>query len=314
MTIDAETQAFMAKLSAAATKPRHLMTPAEAREAFGRLRGILAPGPELRDVRDLAIPVEGGALPVRLYVPEGQPPALLVYFHGGGWVVGGIEEFDPLCRELASGAGIAVALVEYRKAPEHPFPGPVEDAWQAACWLSAMRRELLGAELPLLVGGDSAGANLAIATTLRAREKAGPAFAGQLLVYPVTDCRFDRASYVDPANQLLTNRETMQWYWTQYAHDEGSRASMLASPCREPDLSGLPEAIVLTAEHDVLRDEGEEYAGRLRDAGVAVHHWRAPSQMHGFLMMLGILPGSREGLRFVCERLRAVAAAASASA
>ncbi|GAQ26556.1 alpha/beta hydrolase [Ralstonia insidiosa] len=312
MTVDAETQAFMAKLAAAATKPRHLMTPVEAREAFSRLTTILAKGPEVREARDLSIPVTGGVLAGRLYLPHETPSALLVYFHGGGWVVGSVSEFDPLCRELAVGASMAVALVEYRKAPEHPFPGPVQDAWDALQWLAAQREALLGAELPLLVGGDSAGANLAIATTLRARDASGPALAGQLLVYPVTDCRFDRASYVDRENQLLTNLDTMRWYWSQYAPDEASRQSSLASPCREPDLSGLPEAIVVTAEHDVLRDEGEEYAARLQQAGVPVHHLRAQGQMHGFLMMLGILPGSQSALRFVCERLRAIASAAHA--
>lgn len=312
MTVDVETQVFMAKLAAAASKPRHLMTPQEAREAFSRLTTILAKGPEVREARDLAIPVTGGVLAGRLYVPNERPSALLVYFHGGGWVVGSVNEFDPLCRELAVGASIAVALVEYRKAPEHQFPGPVQDAWEAARWLAGQRVALLGAELPLLVGGDSAGANLAIATTFRARRESGPAFAGQLLVYPVTDCRFDRESYLDPDNQLLTNRDAMQWYWSQYAPAEAVRLFSLASPCREPDLSGLPEAVVVTAEHDVLRDEGEEYARRLQQAGVPVHHRRALGQMHGFLMMLGILPGSRDGLRFVCERLRDIAGAAQA--
>ncbi|MFT3721720.1 alpha/beta hydrolase [Pseudorhodoferax sp.] len=311
MGLDAETRAFLDKIAANATKPRHLMTPQEARTAFSGLRGILAQGPEMREVRELAIPVEdGAALPCRLFVPSAAPKALLVYFHGGGWVVGGLEEFDALCRAIALDADVAVALVEYRKAPEHPFPGPVHDAREAVAWLHTARRDLLGAELPLLVGGDSAGANLAIAVTLLARDNGGPALAGQLLVYPVTDCRFDRPSYVAPDNQLLTNRDAMLRYWSLYAPETSQRLSSLASPCREADLHGLPEAIVLTAEHDVLRDEGEEYADRLRAAGVPVHHWRAPGQMHGFLMMLGVLPGSRDGLRFVCAQLRELAARA----
>lgn len=307
MSLDPETRAFLDKAAASAAKPRHLMTPAEAREAFSGLRSIIAKGPQVREARDLAIPVSGATLPCRLFVPAEPARALLVYFHGGGWVVGGVEEFDPLCREIAVGAGVAVALVEYRKAPEHPFPGPVRDACEALAWLQASQAALLGAELPLIVGGDSAGANLAIAATLQARQDGGPALAGQLLVYPVTDCRFDRPSYVDPENQLLTSRDAMLRYWSLYAPDASQRLSSLASPCREADLSGLPEAIILTAEHDVLRDEGEEYAQRLQAAGVAVHHWRAPGQMHGFLMMLGILPGSRDGLRFVCARLRELA-------
>lgn len=304
MSLDAATRAFLEKSAASASKPRHLLTPQEARAAFSGLRSIIAPGPQVREVRELAIPVEGSALPCRLFVPDTAPRALLVYFHGGGWVVGGLQEFDPLCREIAAGAEVAVALVEYRKAPEHPFPGPVGDACAALAWLHAARQELLGTELPLMVGGDSAGANLAIAVTLTARQNGGPALAGQLLVYPVTDCRFDRPSYVDPGNQLLTSRDVMLHYWSQYAPDETQRLSSLASPCREADLGGLPEAIVLTAEHDVLRDEGEEYAERLRAAGVPVQHWRAPGQMHGFLMLLGVLPGSRDGLRFICAQLR----------
>ncbi|MFT3814909.1 MAG: alpha/beta hydrolase [Acidovorax sp.] len=310
MSLDAATRAFLDKSAASAGTPRHLMTPQEARTAFSGLRAVLAQGPQMHAVRDVSIPVEGGALPCRLFVPGAAPPALLVYFHGGGWVVGGVEEFDPLCREIAAGADVAVALVEYRKAPEHPFPGPVHDACTALNWLHGAQPQLLGATLPLLVGGDSAGANLAIAATLTARQNGGPALAGQLLIYPVTDCRFDRPSYLDPDNQLLTNRDVMLRYWSLYAPGEAQRLSPLASPCREADLRGLPEAIVLTAEHDVLRDEGEEYAERLRSAGVPVHLHRAPGQMHGFLMMLGILPGSHDGLRFVCGQLRALAARA----
>lgn len=312
MSLDAQTQAFLEKATAAATKPRHLMTPQEAREAFSRITAILDAGPLMADVAPLSIPVDGAALRGRLYLPSEAPGGLLIYFHGGGWVVGGVEEFDPLCREIASGSGLAVALVEYRKAPEHAFPLPLQDAWEAAQWLAANRHQWLDPSLPVFVGGDSAGANLAIGTTLLARRGGQAAYAGQLLVYPVTDCRDDRDSYVDPENQLLTNRDTMKWYWDQYAPDRADRESSLASPCREADLSGLPEAVILTAEHDVLRDEGEDYAERLRQASVPVHHLRAAGQMHGFLMMVGVLPGSRDGLDFVCGQLRGLAARARA--
>jgi acetyl esterase len=308
MSLDPETRAFMDKLAAGASKPRHLMSPDEARAAFARLRPILSAGADVRARVPLTIPVENGELAARMYIPHESPQALLVYFHGGGWMVGGIDEFDPLCREIAAGAGVAVVLVEYRKAPEHPFPVPLQDAWQAAQWLAARQVELLDAELPLFIGGDSAGANLAIGATLLARKEASVSFAGQLLVYPVTDCAFERASYVTPENQLLTNRDTMKWYWSQYAPEDAARYSSLASPLREPDLTRLPEAIVVTAEHDVLRDEGEAYAQRLSEAGVSVHHLRAMGQMHGFLMMIGILPGVRDALAFVCSQLRALAA------
>jgi acetyl esterase len=312
MSLDLETRAFVEQLAAAGSKPRHLMTPDEARAAFARISTILSAGADVRATVPLDIPVDGGTLRARLFVPYERPQALLVYFHGGGWVVGGIEEFTPLCREIAAGAGVAVALVEYRKAPEHPFPGPVHDAWQATQWLAAQRVTLLGAELPIelpiLVGGDSAGANLAIAVTLLARRERTVSFAGQLLVYPVTDCVFDRPSYVATENQLLTTRDAMMWYWTHYAPADATRHSSLASPLRETDLSGLPEAIVVTAEHDVLRDEGEAYVQRLEQSGVPVHHLCAQGQMHGFLMMIGVLPGSRSGVGFICNRLRRLVA------
>jgi acetyl esterase len=312
MSLDLETRAFVEQLAAAGSKPRHLMTPDEARAAFARISTILSAGADVRATVPLDIPVDGGTLRARLFVPYERPQALLVYFHGGGWVVGGIEEFTPLCREIAAGAGVAVALVEYRKAPEHPFPGPVHDAWQATQWLAAQRVALLGAalpiELPMLVGGDSAGANLAIAVTLLARRERTVSFAGQLLVYPVTDCVFDRPSYVATENQLLTTRDAMMWYWTHYAPADATRHSSLASPLRETDLSGLPEAIVVTAEHDVLRDEGEAYVQRLEQSGVPVHHLCAQGQMHGFLMMIGVLPGSRSGVGFICNRLRRLVA------
>jgi acetyl esterase len=312
MSLDLETRAFMEQLAAAGSKPRHLMTPDEARAAFARISTILSPGADVHATVPLDIPVEGGMLRARLFVPHERPQALLVYFHGGGWVVGGIDEFTPLCREIAAGAGVAVVLVEYRKAPEHPFPGPVHDAWQATQWLAVQRVTLLGAELPIelpiLVGGDSAGANLAIAVTLLARRERTVSFAGQLLVYPVTDCLFDRPSYVAAENQLLTTRDSMMWYWSHYAPAEATRHSSLASPLREADLCGLPEAIVVTAEHDVLRDEGEAYVQHLEQSGVPVHHLRARGQMHGFLMMIGVLPGSRSGLSFICDRLRRLVA------
>jgi len=314
VSLDAETRAFVQKAMAAASKPRHLMTTAEAREAFGRITAILAPGPEMARVASLAIPVDGAELPAQLYLPREKPGALLVYLHGGGWVVGGLTAFDPLCRELAAGAGVAIISVEYRKAPEHPFPIPLHDAWQATQWVAARQRELLDTSLPLMVGGDSAGANLAIGTTMLARREGGVRLSGQLLIYPVADCRFDRASYLDPENQLLTDSDVMKWYWQQYAPSVSDRLSGLAAPCREADLSGLPPAIVMTAEHDVLRDEGQEYAERLRQAGVAVQHHCAAGQMHGFLMMNGVLPGSREGLRNICGSLRRLAGDANQQA
>lgn len=305
MTLDAETQAFVDLAAKSATKPRHEMTPAEAREAMGRLQPLLGSGPHLARVESFEVPVDGGTVPSMLFVPTPDPSGLLVYFHGGGWVTGTIREFEPLSRHLAEQSGCAVLLVEYRKAPEHPYPGPLEDAWQALRWAADNRPALFGRpDLPLLIGGDSAGGNLAAVTAIRARDTGAPALAAQVLIYPVTNCDFDAPSYRDPANQLMLTREAMQWFWSHYAGDDGRRAEPSASPLRASDLTNLPPAIVITAEHDVLRDEGECYAEALKRAGVQVRQRRFDRQMHGFLMMIDLLPGSAVGLDYLGKAIR----------
>jgi acetyl esterase len=257
---------------------------------------------------ELVIPVETARLPARLHVPCEKPAALLVYFHGGGWVVGSIDEFDPLCRKIAARSECAVLAVGYRKAPEHPYPGPVDDVWVALLWIANQQEMLVGKRLPLIVGGDSAGANLAIAATFRARNSGWPHIDAQLLIYPVTNCDMDSPSYVDPENQLMLTRETMAWYWSHYVPDLERRREHEASPLRAADLSGLPPAIVVTAEHDVLRSEGEAYVQRLREAGVRIWHRRFEGEMHGFLMMVDLLPGSAAGLDYVADAIRDVLA------
>ena len=304
MTVEPVTRGLLQRMAERATKPRHEMSPAEARAALAELPKIIGRGPSVRKAHDFEIPVGSEHLPARLYVPDGDLQGLLVYFHGGGWVVGSIAEFDPLCREIAVRSGCAVAAVGYRKAPEHPYPGPVNDAWAALQWIAERQVALLGGSLPLLVGGDSAGANLTIAVTFRARQQGSPRIDGQLLVYPVTDYDLDSPSYVDPENQLMLTRDTMAWYWGHYVADPARRREPEAAPLRAADLAGLPAAVILTAEHDVLRHEGEEYARRLREAGVPVRHRRFDGQMHGFLMMVDLLPGSATGLDYVGNSLR----------
>ena len=304
MTVEPVTRGLLQKMAERATKPRHEMSPSEARAALAELPKIIGRGPSVRKARDFDIPIDGAHLPARLYVPHGELHGLLVYFHGGGWVVGSITEFDPLCREIAVRAGCAVAAVGYRKAPEHPYPGPVNDAWAALEWIAKRQVAFLEGRFPLLIGGDSAGANLTIAVTFRARQQGSPRIDGQLLVYPVTDYDLDSPSYVDPENQLMLTRETMAWYWDHYVSDPARRREPEASPLRAGNLTGLPPAVVLTAEHDVLRHEGEAYARRLREAGVPVWHRRFDGQMHGFLMMVDLLPGSATGLDYVGSSLR----------
>ena len=188
--------------------------------------------------------------------------------------------------------------------PEHRYPVAVDDAYAGLQWTAAHLREIAGSEVPLFVAGDSAGGNLSAVVAVRARDRQGPEIALQILAYPVTDADFERPSYVDPENALLLTREGMIWFWDHYAPDPARRAEPDASPLRTPDLSGLPPAVVLTAEYDVLRDEGEAYARRLDDAGVPVDLRRYPGQMHGFFV-LQMLPGSELGCQQVVKAIRA---------
>jgi acetyl esterase len=212
---------------------------------------------------------------------------VLVYLHGGGWVVGSLETHDGVCRALASRTPCVVAAVDYRLAPEHRFPAAVEDAWAATAWVAEHAASIGGDPDRIAVGGDSAGGTLATACAIRARDH-GLRLALQLLVYPVTDHRFDTASYEECAEGYGLTRDAMRWYWAQYlGPDDGS--SPEASPLRAADLAGLAPAHVVTAEYDPLRDEAEAYAARLEEAGVPVRLDRCEGLIHGFLRMPGTI-------------------------
>ncbi len=238
-------------------------------------------------------------MPLRVLVPTDQPRGVIVYYHGGGWVIGSLDDYDKLGRLLARRTGCTVVLVDYRLAPEYRFPTAVDDSWAALRWADEHRGELAGEQAPLIVAGDSAGGNLAAIVAMRARAAAGPPIALQVLVYPVTDCDLESTSYRDPANQLMLSRDSMVWFWDHYAPDLNARLHPDAAPLRSANFADLPPAVVLTAEHDVLRDEGELYATRLMKAGVPVRHRRFAGQMHGFFNMNDVLPGAADGLDYV---------------
>ncbi len=303
MTLDKATSDLLASMAESGAKPLHEMTPEEARGLMAGMKDMFGPGPDMTQVRDLHAPAEDGhSIPVRLLVPNEAPRGLALYFHGGGWVTGAIDEFDTFGRLLAQRTGCAVALVDYRLAPEHRYPTAVRDAWSAVQWADRNLADLAGAQVPLIVSGDSAGGNLAAVVAQQARG-GGPAIAAQVLVYPVTDHDLTTGSYTDPENQLMLSRETMVMFWDHYAPDMAVRANVDISPLRADDLSGLPPAVVLTAEHDVLRDEGEAYAARMREAGVPVQQQRFDGQMHGFFTMVELLPGSAAGIDYVVEQV-----------
>lgn len=308
MALDNATTAFlqtMAKATPPGTPPMWEMTPAQAREAGAGLRELYGAGPQMHRVEDHQLDGhDGGTFRIRVLVPTESPTAVVVYLHGGGWVLEDIDGYDTLGRTLAERSGAAVVLVEYRKAPEHPFPTPVEDSWAAVQWAAAQVQTIAGRVVPLWVAGDSAGGNLAAVLTQRTRDRGGPEIEGQILVYPATDADLTRPSYRDPENQSFLTTDFMRWFWNHYVAEESAREHPEVSPLRAESLTALPPALVITAEHDVLRDEGEAYARRLADDGVEVVHHRWPGQMHAFFSMINVLPASIEALELVAEHLR----------
>ncbi len=305
MPLDPEAQKILDDIGAAAAIDPFSLTPDQWREAFANMPGE-ATGPELARVESRTIPGPEGEIPVRIYWPDGDGPRPgLVYFHGGGFVLCGLDSHDATCRELAAGASCVVVSVDYRLAPEHPFPAAPEDCYAATCWTAENAAELGIEATRLAVAGDSAGGNLAAVVALLGRDRGGPALAHQLLIYPVTDHSFETDSYHENGEGYFLSRDMMRWFWHQYLASEADGESPLASPLRAPDLAGLPDATVLTADYDPLRDEGRSYAERLEKAGVATQYQNYPGVFHGFFAMTSEIPRARQAMDDACKALRA---------
>ncbi|MPY92194.1 MAG: alpha/beta hydrolase fold domain-containing protein [Acidimicrobiia bacterium] len=304
MAVDSATRAILDQMASAGGRPLHESTPEEARALGQAIAAMAGPAPKMASSEDHQLPVAGSTIPVRVLVPPQGARGVIVYLHGGGWVIGSIDEYDTMARKLAERTSCAVVLVGYRLAPEHPYPTAVDDSYAAVEWAAAHLEEITGrSDAPLIVAGDSAGGNLAAVMARRARDRNGPEVALQVLIYPVTDADVETPSYVDPENQLLLTRDAMVWFWDHYAPDASRRTEPDASPLRAESLAGLPPAVVITAEHDVLRDEGEAYAHRLEEAGVPVDFKRHDRQAHGFFTIL-LLPGSERGFQQVVKAVR----------
>ncbi|WP_273842777.1 alpha/beta hydrolase [Rubrobacter calidifluminis] len=269
-------------------------------EAFGE-----AGAEEVARVHSLTVPGPAGRLPVRIYDPggDGRRP-LLVFYHGGGWVIGNIESHDPVCRALARASGYAVASVEYRLAPESAFPAAPEDCYAATRWLAGNAREMGYDASRLVVAGDSAGGNLAAVVALMARRQGGPEISRQVLIYPAVDLGGRYPSHEENGEGYFLTTAAMEWFVTHYIQDEAAAKSWMASPLLAEDHSGLPPAVVLTAGFDPLRDEGRAYARKLREAGVKVEEIRHDDQIHGFVSMLGLLDDARSAIEELAERIR----------
>ncbi len=307
MALDFATARLLKQMAEGGGKPLHESSVEEARALGAGLSDLNGPAPPMLRVDEHSLDVPGGVVPLRVLAPLEQPAGVIVWYHGGGWVIGTIDEADTVGRKLAERTSCTVVLVDYRLAPEHRYPVAVDDSYAALEWVGERVEELSRPGAPLFVAGDSAGGNLSAVMALRARDRGGPPIAAQILIYPVTDADFERASYTAAANQLLLTTEAMEWFWDHYVPDAARRVEPDASPMRAADLAGLPPAVVLTAEYDVLRDEGEAYAERLEAADVEVNLQRHEGQTHGFFTLL-LLPGSERGFQQVVKAVRAVIA------
>jgi acetyl esterase len=305
VTVQPEIEALLARMAAAGNPPLERQSVAEARRLHAASAAALhGPPVPVAAAADRAIPGPAGDLGVRVYTPHGEPPfPMVVWFHGGGWVVGTLDTFDPICRALAAAVPAVVVAVDYRLAPEHRFPAAVEDCYAATLWASRNAATLGGAQHRLAVAGDSAGGNLAAVVALGARDRGGPAIAFQLLLCPVMDAAMDTASYRDKADGYFLTAAGMRWYWDHYLGGaDGLRPD--ASPLRAAFVGGLPQALVVTAEHDPLRDEGEAYAARLRAAGVPATVSRYPGMVHGFYRWRAVTPSADACLQEAAAALR----------
>jgi len=302
--LDPHVAAVLRDTLAAGGPPMHERPIAEVRADHEREAALLCgPGEPVAEVREVAAPGPAGPIPVRIYVPAERSGGTVAYLHGGGWAIGSLDSFDGICRALANASGATVASVGYRLAPEHPFPAGLEDCLAATRWL------LESGDGPLAVAGDSAGGNLAAAVARHERDR----LAFQALIYPVCDPGLDTPSYRAFAEGFGLTALGMRRYWALYL--DGAAPGPDAAPALADDLAGLPPALVLTASHDVLRDEGEAYAERLRAAGVAVTLRRYEGTIHGFWRWLAATDVAWAAVAEVGAALReALAQAARAGA
>jgi acetyl esterase len=288
--VAAEIQPLLDQLNAVEIDMAQL-TPEALRGGLDALWASWAGDPPAVEANDCRIPGAAGEIPVRIYHPGGEPVATIVFFHGGGFTIGTLDAYDATCRYLCDRTASVVVSVDYRLAPEHPFPAGPDDCYAALVWTADHAAEIGGDASRLVVVGDSGGGNLAAVTALRARDLGTPRLAAQVLVYPCFDWTCSTRSQEENAKGYLLTRDQMLWFYGHYAPD---RTSPYADPRLAADLSGSAPALVITAEYDPLRDEGEEYAALLEKAGVPVVTSRYDGMIHGFLSMFAITPRAAE--------------------
>ncbi len=282
MPLTDQAQAFLEALAAADPPPWESLTPQEGREAFSSMTDLFGEGPSLARVENLSLP---GDIQVRIFSDEEggdkEPSPAVLFFHGGGWVLGNLDTHDPFCRRLAKQSSCTIISVDYSLSPEARFPTALQQCYDATRYVAEHADEIGVLGDRLAIAGDSAGGNLAAAVAIKARDEGGPPIALQVLVYPVIEPNFETETYRQFGENHGLSRGNMEWFWQQYLGDQ--EPGPLAAPIRGTSLAGLPRAHVITAEYDVLRDEGEAYAKRLSEAGVPTTLRRYDGNLHGFL-------------------------------
>jgi acetyl esterase len=312
VTLDPDAAAVYKAFLDAGRPAYETVSPAEAREFYLQARFVSNPEPpELASIEPLSIPSPAGPIPARVYTPvklrkAGGLAPCLVFFHGGGWVIGNLDSHDVACRKLADEGQLIVISIDYRLAPEHKFPAAVNDVIAATTWIAGHARQLGVDASRLMIGGDSAGGNLAAVVAIAARDGNGPAIAGQVLIYPAVDFARKHPSHSEPETSVLLTHTAIIWFSAHYLNSAVDGNDWRASPARATTLAGLPPAYVLTAGADPLRDEGVEYAERLKAAGVAVTYRHFPGQFHGFFTMGRLLPQANIAASEIGAWLRAL--------
>lgn len=306
MPLAAQAQGLLDMIAQMGGPALNEMSPADARVAAEGFTLLAGPGEDVANVENRTIPGPAGEIPIRIYTPEGNAPfPALVYFHGGGWVIGTLDTVDTVCRALANRAGCVVVSVDYRMAPEHKFPAAAYDCYAATQWVAANGDSIGVDSTRIATGGDSAGGNLSAVVSLMARDRGGPKLAHQMLIYPVTSAKLDTPSYRDNAEGYLLSKDMMAWFWDYYLRTPQDGQSPYASPLVVENTANLPPAFVLTAEFDPLRDEGEAFADNLRKYGVKVKSTRYDGLIHGFFTMPATFDQARTAIDEAAGELRA---------
>jgi len=305
MALDPQARAVLDQMAALGGPQINELSPGEARQQAIPMAAMQGAAEPVATIEDRKLPGPAGAIPVRLYTPAGSgPQPVFVYLHGGGWVIGSLDDSDALCRTLCNAAQCIVMSVDYRLAPEHPFPAAVEDSYHAVLWASANAASFGGDASRIAIGGDSAGGNLAAVVAQLARDRGQPALKCQILIYPATDAACDSPSYSQNSEGYFLTKEAMCWFWDHYVGRDVDRSNPLVSPLRAHSFKGLPPALVITAEYDPLRDEGEAYAESLRNAGVPVQLTRYNGMIHGFFTMSAAMDQGRRAIEQAAATLR----------